>query len=80
MSEDYFNDEKFSEQQKFIKQEEIKMNINSISCNSNGLFNSFIRFLATEKKYSAIAICQAVEKPHAFKKELNDFLKYLEEL
>ena len=80
MSKDYYNDGEFSEYQNIIKQESIKANLRAIRCDTNDLFISFIRFLAKEKKYSAMAICQAVEKPHAFKKELNDFLKYLEEL
>ena len=80
MSKDYFNDEEYSEYQNIIKQEEIKMNMRQIKCDTNDLFIFFIRFLATEKEYSALAICQAVEKPHAFKKEFNEFLEEREEL
>ena len=35
----------------------------------------FYKIPCNRKKYSALAICQAVEKPHAFKKEFNEFLE-----
>ena len=76
---DYYNDEELSEYQNIIKQESIKMNIRQIKCDTNDLFIGFINWLALEN-YNARVICQVVEKPHAFKEELNAFLKWREEL
>ena len=81
MSKDYLNDEEYSEYQNIIKREEILANIRQIKCDTNDMFLHFINWLADEKDWSGSVICSVVEKPHAYKKEYEEFItEYWEKL
>ena len=74
----YMNDERYSEFQNIVDQEGVKLNMEQIRCDTNGLFIDFINWMSLN--YDARVICQVVENPHAFKEELKDFLIWREEL
>ena len=75
MSKDYYREGEYSEMQTTQSQEEILAKLREMKCDTNSYFNHFIKWLARVKRYSALAICQVVEKPYAYKKEYNQFIK-----
>ena len=74
MSEDYFNDEEYSEQQGIIKQVEISRRFGDMEVNTDSIFIHFINWLARDKDWSGSEICSVVEKPHLYKKQFNQFI------